>query len=100
MKSGNTVIRTIQGDITKVDFDDVIVNSVGSTAHSGKGVNAAILNAAGLNFNKYYIKELGTELTYLELRILTYMECEQKILTLTKNDLLPQSPIYFFIILF
>lgn len=34
--------------------------------------------------NKYYIKELETELTYLELRILTYMECEQKILTLTK----------------
>ena len=34
--------------------------------------------------NKYYIKELGTETTYLELRILTYMECEQKITILTK----------------
>lgn len=55
----NTAIRTVWGDITKVDFADVIVNSVGSTAHSGKGVNAAILNAAGLNFNKYYIKEGG-----------------------------------------
>lgn len=34
--------------------------------------------------NKYYIEELGTELTYLELRVLTYMECEEKILILTK----------------
>ena len=27
MKQGNTVIRTIQGDITKVDFVDAIVNA-------------------------------------------------------------------------
>ena len=34
--------------------------------------------------NKYYINELNTEATYLELRILTYVECEKKITIITK----------------
>lgn len=34
--------------------------------------------------NKYYIKELKREVTYIELRILTYVECEEKIEKITK----------------
>lgn len=34
--------------------------------------------------NKYYINELNAEATYLELRILTYVECEEKISIITK----------------
>lgn len=34
--------------------------------------------------NKYYINELNTEATYLELRILTYVECEEKITIITQ----------------
>lgn len=55
----NTAIRTVQGDITKVDFADVIVNSVGAASHNGNGVSAAIHKAAGMYLNKFYIKEGG-----------------------------------------
>ena len=30
MKQGNTIIRTIQGDITKIDFVEAIVNAANS----------------------------------------------------------------------
>lgn len=34
--------------------------------------------------NKYYINELGRECTYIELRIFSYIECEEKIKKLTE----------------
>lgn len=34
--------------------------------------------------NKYFIKELGVEATYLELRIFSYLECEEKIKKITE----------------
>lgn len=34
--------------------------------------------------HKYHINEINTEVTYLELRILTYMECEEKIGIITQ----------------
>lgn len=47
IKIGKTVIRTVQGDITKVDFVDAIVNSAGNPSDGGSGVNNAIHKAAG-----------------------------------------------------
>ena len=34
--------------------------------------------------NKYFINELGVEVTYLELRIFSYLECEEKIKKITE----------------
>ncbi len=34
--------------------------------------------------NKYFINELGIEVTYLELRIFSYLECEEKIKKITE----------------
>lgn len=34
--------------------------------------------------NKYYIEELQSDATYIELRILTYIECEEKIMIITR----------------
>lgn len=34
--------------------------------------------------NKYFIQELGVEATYLELRIFSYLECEEKIKKITE----------------
>lgn len=34
--------------------------------------------------NKYFINELGVEATYLELRIFSYLECEEKIIKITE----------------
>ena len=34
--------------------------------------------------NKYFINELGIEATYLELRIFSYLECEEKIKKITE----------------
>ena len=47
IKIGSTVIRTVQGDITKADFVDAIVNSAGNPSDGGSGVNNAIHKAAG-----------------------------------------------------
>ena len=47
IKIGRTVIRIVQGDITKAGFVDAIVNSAGNPSDGGSGVNNAIHKAAG-----------------------------------------------------
>ena len=55
IKIGRTVIRTVQGDITKADFVDAIVNSAGNPSDGGSGVNNAILLIPGANSNAGFL---------------------------------------------
>ena len=54
LEINNVTIRTVLGDITKVDFADIIVNSASNSPVGGSGINSAIHKAAGKKLMEAY----------------------------------------------
>ena len=61
LEINNVTIRTVLGDITQVDFADVIVNSASNSPAGGSGINSAIHKAAGKELLKAYKDLNGCE---------------------------------------
>lgn len=62
LEINHVTIRTVLGDITKVDFADVIVNSASNSPAGGSGINSAIHKAAGKELMEAYKDLNGCEI--------------------------------------